>query len=186
MERVSPRVFRLVALPSETERQKTQLYAQRYVEQLPAGGEIVIFDRSWYNRAGVEQVMGFCARANMTNNSSRSCPRSSSRPWLVSSGIILLKYWLDVWSEKVQAQALRGSHRGSDETAGSSAPWTWNRIAAGTIIHVRRDAMLSATRHAHVSLDALCPIRRQEARTAQHHQPPAQPDTVRATRATRT
>src|SRR6476660_5818643 len=60
MERVSPRVFRLVALPSPTERQKTQIYAQRYIEQLPAGGEIVIFDRSWYNRAGVERVMGFC------------------------------------------------------------------------------------------------------------------------------
>ena len=60
MERVSPRIFRVVALPAPTERQKTQLHAQRYVEQLPAGGEIVIFDRSWYNRAGVEYVMGFC------------------------------------------------------------------------------------------------------------------------------
>src|SRR5262249_22022525 len=59
LERVSPRVFRLVALPSPTDRQKTQLYAQRYIEQLPAGGEIVVFDRSWYNRAGVERVMGF-------------------------------------------------------------------------------------------------------------------------------
>ena len=62
LERVSPRVFRLVALPAPTERQKTQIYAQRYVEQLPAGGEVVIFDRSWYNRAGVEYVMGFCIR----------------------------------------------------------------------------------------------------------------------------
>ena len=60
MERVSPRIFRVVALPSPTERQKTQLHAQRYVERLPAGGEVVIFDRSWYNRAGVEYVMGFC------------------------------------------------------------------------------------------------------------------------------
>ena len=60
MERVSPRIFRVVALPSPTERQKTQLHAQRYVEALPAGGEIVIFDRSWYNRAGVEYVIGFC------------------------------------------------------------------------------------------------------------------------------
>jgi polyphosphate kinase 2 (PPK2 family) len=60
MERVSPRIFRVVALPSPTERQKTQLHAQRYIEQLPAGGEVVIFDRSWYNRAGVEYVMGFC------------------------------------------------------------------------------------------------------------------------------
>src|SRR5581483_5082771 len=60
VERVSPRIFRVVALPSPTDRQKTQLHAQRYVEQLPAGGEVVIFDRSWYNRAGVEYVMGFC------------------------------------------------------------------------------------------------------------------------------
>ena len=60
IERVSPRVFRVVALPAPTERQKTQLHAQRYIERLPAGGEIVIFDRSWYNRAGVEYVMGFC------------------------------------------------------------------------------------------------------------------------------
>src|ERR1700758_4048069 len=62
VERVSPRIFRVVALPSPTERQKTQLHAQRYVEQLPAGGEVVIFDRSWYNRAGVEHVMGFCTK----------------------------------------------------------------------------------------------------------------------------
>src|SRR6476659_4177746 len=62
MERVSPRIFRVVALPSPTERQKTELHAQRYVEQLPAGGEVVIFDRSWYNRAGVEYVMGFCSK----------------------------------------------------------------------------------------------------------------------------
>ncbi len=62
MERVSPRIFRVVALPAPTERQKTQLHAQRYVEQLPAGGEIVIFDRSWYNRAAVEYVMGFCSK----------------------------------------------------------------------------------------------------------------------------
>ena len=60
IERVSPRIFRVVALPSPTERQQTQLHAQRYIEQLPAGGEVVIFDRSWYNRAGVEYVMGFC------------------------------------------------------------------------------------------------------------------------------
>src|SRR5215469_15894369 len=62
MERVSPRIFRVVALPAPTERQKTQLHAQRYIEQLPAGGEIVIFDRSWYNRAAVEYVMGFCTK----------------------------------------------------------------------------------------------------------------------------
>ena len=98
LERVSPRVFRLVALPSPTERQKTQIYAQRYIEQLPAGGEIVIFDRSWYNRAGVEHVMGFCSDDEY-RKFLKGCP--SFENVLVSNGIILLKYWLDV-SEKVQ------------------------------------------------------------------------------------
>jgi len=98
MERVSPRVFRLVALPAPTDRQKTQIYAQRYIEQLPAGGEIIIFDRSWYNRAGVEHVMGFCTDAEY-KKFLQQCPAFESV--LVNNGIILLKYWLDV-SERVQ------------------------------------------------------------------------------------
>ena len=98
MERVSPRVFRLVALPSPTERQKTQIYAQRYIEQLPAGGEIVIFDRSWYNRAGVEHVMGFCSEGEY-KKFLKGCPAFEN--FLVNNGVILLKYWLDV-SEPVQ------------------------------------------------------------------------------------
>ena len=93
LERVSPRVFRLVALPAPTERQKTQIYAQRYIEQLPAGGEIVIFDRSWYNRAGVEHVMGFCSEKEY-KQFLKGCPIFEN--FLVSNGIILLKYWLDV------------------------------------------------------------------------------------------
>ena len=98
LERVSPRVFRLVALPAPTERQKTQIYAQRYIEQLPAGGEIVIFDRSWYNRAGVEHVMGFCTEEEY-KKFLKGCPAFESL--LVNNGVILLKYWLDV-SEKEQ------------------------------------------------------------------------------------
>ena len=98
LERVSPRVFRLVALPAPTERQKTQIYAQRYIEQLPAGGEVVIFDRSWYNRAGVEHVMGFCTEEEY-KKFLKGCP--SFENVLISNGIILLKYWLDV-SEKEQ------------------------------------------------------------------------------------
>ncbi|HTV65198.1 MAG TPA: polyphosphate kinase 2 [Bryocella sp.] len=98
LERVSPRVFRLVALPAPTEREKTQLYGQRYMEQLPAGGEIVIFDRSWYNRAGVEYVMGFCSQEDY-QRFLRNCPAFEN--FIVNSGIILLKYWLDV-SEKEQ------------------------------------------------------------------------------------
>jgi polyphosphate kinase 2 len=97
-ERTSPRVFRVVALPSPTDRQKSQIYMQRYVEQLPAGGEIIIFDRSWYNRAGVEHVMGFCTKEQYTKFL-KNCPAFETS--LINDGIILLKYWLEV-SEDVQ------------------------------------------------------------------------------------
>jgi len=97
-ERVSPRVFRLVALPAPTEREKTQLYWQRYVAHLPAAGEVVIFDRSWYNRAGVEWVMGFCSKEEY-RRFLKGCPQVEAS--LVDNGIVLLKYWLDV-SEKEQ------------------------------------------------------------------------------------
>ncbi len=98
VERTSPRVFRAVALPAPTERQKSQMYIQRYVEHMPSGGEIIIFDRSWYNRAGVEHVMGFCTKEQYTKFL-KQCP--SFEMALVSDGIILLKYWMEV-SEKVQ------------------------------------------------------------------------------------
>ena len=98
MERVSPRIFRVAALPAPTEREKTELHAQRYIETLPAGGEIVIFDRSWYNRAGVEYVMGFCTKEEH-RQFLRDCPTFEG--YLVSQGIILLKYWLEV-SKKEQ------------------------------------------------------------------------------------
>ena len=93
VERVSPRVFRVVALPAPTERQKSQIYLQRYIEHLPAGGEIVIFDRSWYNRAGVEHVMGFCSKQDYTRFL-KNCP--SFEMSIVTDGIILLKYWMEV------------------------------------------------------------------------------------------
>ncbi|QXH53990.1 polyphosphate kinase 2 [Pseudomonas fakonensis] len=96
-ERVSPRVFRVVALPAPTEREKTQMYAQRYLTHLPAAGEVVIFDRSWYNRAGVERVMGFCsdeqARKFLT-----VVPMFERM--MIESGIILIKYWLEVSAEE--------------------------------------------------------------------------------------
>jgi polyphosphate kinase 2 len=95
---VSPRVFRLVALPAPTDREKTQIYWQRYIEHLPAGGEVVIFDRSWYNRAGVEHVMGFCTEEEY-KRFLKGCPQFESS--LVNNGITLIKYWLDV-SEKEQ------------------------------------------------------------------------------------
>ncbi len=96
-ERVSPRVFRVVALPAPTEREKTQMYAQRYLGHLPAGGEVVIFDRSWYNRAGVERVMGFCSEAT-AKKFLAGIPLVERA--MVDSGIVLLKYWLEVSPEE--------------------------------------------------------------------------------------
>jgi polyphosphate kinase 2 len=96
-ERVSPRVFRVVALPAPSDREKTQMFFQRYMQQFPAAGEIVIFDRSWYNRAGVEYVMGFC-----TDEEHRRflevCPLVER--YIVESGIVLIKYWLEVSNEE--------------------------------------------------------------------------------------
>jgi polyphosphate kinase 2 len=92
-ERVSPRVFRVVALPAPTEREKSQMYVQRYIPHFPAAGEVVIFDRSWYNRAGVERVMGFCTPEE-TERFLRQVPGVERA--MVDSGIILVKYWLEV------------------------------------------------------------------------------------------
>lgn len=96
-ERVSPRVFRVVALPAPTEREKSQLYVQRYLPHLPAAGEVVLFDRSWYNRAGVERVMGFCPPEEVTRFLAL-CP--SFERIIVQSGIILIKYWFEVSQEE--------------------------------------------------------------------------------------
>ncbi|MGT2471835.1 polyphosphate kinase 2 [Paraburkholderia terrae] len=101
-ERVSPRVFRVVALPSPTDREKTQMYLQRYVPHLPAAGEIILFDRSWYNRAGVERVMGFCTEEQV-QTFFKAVPLIERA--IIGSGIILLKYWLEV-SEEEQARRL--------------------------------------------------------------------------------
>lgn len=92
-ERVSPRVFRVVALPAPTDREKSQMYMQRYVRHLPAAGEVVIFDRSWYNRAGVERVMGFCTE-EQAKEFLKMAPLVEKA--IVHSGVLLLKYWLEV------------------------------------------------------------------------------------------
>ncbi|MFE5705358.1 polyphosphate kinase 2 [Rhodococcus koreensis] len=102
-ERVSPRVFRVVALPAPTEREKSQMYVQRYLPHLPAGGEVVIFDRSWYNRAGVERVLGFCTEEE-TEHFLQLIPTVERS--IVDSGVILLKYWLEV-SEEQQTMRLQ-------------------------------------------------------------------------------
>ena len=96
-ERVSPRVFRVVALPAPTDREKTQMYIQRYMAHFPAAGEVVLFDRSWYNRAGVEKVMGFC-----TDHEYKSFLKAAPiyEQFIVKNGIHLIKYWFDVGMEE--------------------------------------------------------------------------------------
>jgi polyphosphate kinase 2 len=96
-ERVSPRVFRVVALPAPTEREKSQMYVQRYISHLPAAGEVVIFDRSWYNRAGVERVMGFCTD-EQAKHFLQMAP--AAEKVIIESGVILLKYWLEVTEDE--------------------------------------------------------------------------------------
>jgi polyphosphate kinase 2 len=97
VERVSPRVFRVVALPTPTDRERSQMYVQRYITHFPAAGEVIIFDRSWYNRAGVERVMGFCA-PEQTDRFLEQVPEFERA--MVDSGIILLKYWLEVSADE--------------------------------------------------------------------------------------
>jgi polyphosphate kinase 2 len=99
LERTSPRVFRLVALPAPSDREKSQLYIQRYITHFPSAGEIIIFDRSWYNRAGVEYVMDFCTKEQY-KTFVELCPKVESH--IVNSGIILLKYWLEVGQDEQQ------------------------------------------------------------------------------------
>jgi polyphosphate kinase 2 len=106
-ERVSPRVFRVVALPAPSDREKSQLYLQRYVAQLPAGGEIVIFDRSWYNRAGVEYVMGF-VDTTQHKRFLELCPEFEH--YVVSGGVILIKIWLEVGQSEQERRFLARIH----------------------------------------------------------------------------
>ena len=103
-ERVSPRVFRVVALPAPSDREKTQMYVQRYMAHFPAAGEVVIFDRSWYNRAGVERVMGFTPETEVERFLDLAPAVEKA---MVDSGILVLKYWLEV-SEKEQTRRLEG------------------------------------------------------------------------------
>ena len=107
-ERVSPRVFRVVALPAPSERERSQIYFQRYFEHLPAAGEIVIFDRSWYNRAGVERVMGFCTDEQY-DRFLKVCPAWEKD--IINDGVILIKYWFDISQDE---QTRRFSERIND------------------------------------------------------------------------
>lgn len=103
-ERLSPRIFRVVALPSPSDRERSQIYMQRYIQHLPAAGEVVIFDRSWYNRAGVERVMGFCTE-KQARRFLQLCPAFEAA--IAESGIILLKYFLTVTQEEQERRFLR-------------------------------------------------------------------------------
>ena len=139
-ERVSPRVFRVVALPAPSEREKSQMYVQRYLTHFPAAGEVVIFDRSWYNRAGVERVMGFCT-PEQTERFLLLAPAIERE--MIHSGIILVKYWLEVSPEE---QGRRLESRIDDPRK------TWKLTDMDLKSYVKwdeytaaRDAMLEAT-----------------------------------------
>ncbi len=139
-ERVSPRVFRVVALPAPSEREKSQMYIQRYIEHFPAAGEVVIFDRSWYNRAGVERVMGFCT-PEQTERFLDQVPAVEKA--MVESGIVLIKYWLEVSPEE-QSRRLRSRIHDPRKTwklteMDLKSYSKWNEYTAA------RDAMLEAS-----------------------------------------
>ncbi len=131
-ERVSPRIFRVVPLPAPTEREKSQLYVQRYIPRMPAAGEVVIFDRSWYNRAGVERVMGFCTEEQVSRFLQMTPGVEKA---IVDDGIVLLKYWLEVSPDeqprRLEARIDEGARSGSCPT------WIFDRTRGGTTIRGR-------------------------------------------------
>jgi len=139
-ERVSPRVFRVVALPAPTEREKTQMYIQRYLPHLPAAGEIVIFDRSWYNRAGVERVMGFCTEQQV-DAFLQAVPLVEKA--IVGSGVILLKYWLEVSPEEQTRRLKARIHDG--RKVWKLSPMDVKSYSRWYDYSVARDAMFAAT-----------------------------------------
>ena len=144
-ERVSPRVFRLVALPAPSDREKSQMYIQRYMAHFPAAGEIVIFDRSWYNRAGVEHVMGFCSKQQY-RTFLKLCP--TVEKYIVNGGIILIKYWMEVGQKE---QERRFEARIKDPLRQwKLSPMDLESFRRWNEYSRARDAMLAATdtRHA--------------------------------------
>jgi len=139
-ERVSPRVFRVIALPAPSDRERSQMYVQRYIPHLPAAGEVVLFDRSWYNRAGVERVMGFCTE-HETDRFLSMAPGVERA--MVESGIILVKYWLEVAPDE-QTRRLRsrvddGRKTWKLSTMDVESYGRWNDYSAA------RDVMFDAT-----------------------------------------
>jgi len=165
--RVSPRVFRVMALPAPTEREKSQMYMQRYVAHLPAAGEVVIMDRSWYNRAGVERVMGFCTPQEAMKFL-QGVPLVERA--LVESGIILLKFWLEVSPEEQE-------HRLRDRIDEGRKVWKLSPDGRQVLRQVGR-LHRSPRRHVRGHRFVLGTVvrgalRGQEARAPERHQPPA-------------
>ena len=172
-EKTNPRVVRTVALGTPTERERTQWYFQRYVAHLPAAGEMVLFDRSWYNRAGVEHVMGFCTQDEY-EEFMRTCPQFERD--LLRSGIILVKYWLSVSDEeqerRFKARLQRPGKAVEAQRHGPRGPQALGRLRRGEGRHVRLH------RHARVAV-VRGRGRRQADDAAEPHQPPAEPDPLR-------
>ena len=175
-ERVSPRVFRVVALPAPTEREKSQMYIQRYLAHFPAAGEVVIFDRSWYNRAGVGPVMGFCTPEE-TERFLQLVPGAEKA--MTDSGILLLKYWLEVSADE---QTRRLESRINDPRK------IWKLSEMDLESYRRwydysraRDAMFAATDTAWAPWYIARTDDKKHGQ-AQHHQPPAQPGPLQAAR----
>ena len=171
-ERVSPRVFRVVALPAPTDREKSQMYIQRYLAHFPSAGEVIIFDRSWYNRAGVERVMGFCTPEE-TRRFLDLAPGVEKA--MVDSGILLLKYWLEVSPDE---QTRRLQSRIDDPRK----IWKLSDMDLHFLPALVR-VLGGPRRHARGNryrMGAVVgrPLGRQEAGTAEHHLPPARPHPV--------
>ena len=173
-QRVSPRVFRVVALPAPSERERSQIYMQRYVPYLPAAGEVVIFDRSWYNRAGVEAVMGFCTPAEVEQFLTDTPTLEHA---FVDDGIVLIKYWLEVGPDE---QTRRFERRIADpRRRWKLSPMDFESHRRWYDYSRARDEMIRRT-HTPWAPWTIVRVRRQAARPAQRHLRPARPAALRA------
>ncbi len=173
-ERVSPRIFKLVALPAPSDREKSQMYFQRYFSQFPAAGEIIIFDRSWYNRAGVEKVMGFCSE-KQHKRFLQLCP--AFERIIVENGMLLIKFWLEV-SDKEQEK--RFEARIEDPIAAVEA-FAHGLARAGALVRLLPGPRRNAGSHRHRGFPlAHRAFRRQEAGATEHDQAPARTHSLRA------
>ena len=173
-ERVSPRVFRVVALPAPSDREKSQVYIQRYLQHFPAAGEVVIFDRSWYNRAGVEHVMGFCSDKEH-KRFLELCPQIEK--FMIEGGVILIKLWMEVSDDE---QKRRFEARIEDPVR----QWKLSPMDIPSRTrwydYSRARDHAQEDRHAHRAV-AHRPVRRQEGGPAEHDRAPALDDSIQGT-----